>query len=358
MTTTIRWGILATGKIAHAFASDLMLVPDAELAAVGSRRLPAAQAFAEEYAADNGRPIRAHGSYEELVADPDVDVVYIATPHALHLANARLAFEAGKHVLCEKPLTLSVADSEAMIALARQHGVFLMEAMWTACHPGVRTLQRRLAAGEFGTPRHIHAELGFVVQASPEDRMLDPDLGAGALLDMGIYPLTFAHLMLGEAAALTAQADLRVRPGTASGTPGAIDMAIAMTGSYADGALATMHASMTSWTTSAAAIATDRGRIDVPEFHHPSRITFTPKATMSDWTAAAGPMAPLEIDPDEPVIGAGYGNEALEVGRCLREGLRESPLVPHEQTLTLMRQMEEIRGLTGIRYPGEGRPGS
>jgi predicted dehydrogenase len=351
MTEKTRWGILATGKIAHAFASDLLLVPDAELTAVGSRRLPAAQAFAEQYA--GGRAVRAHGSYEELVADPEVDVVYIATPHTLHLENARLAFEAGKHVLCEKPLTLSVADSAEMIALARRHDRFLMEAMWMACHPGIRALRRRLASGELGTPRHVHAELGFVVRAAADDRMLDPDLGAGALLDMGIYPLTFAHLMLGEAQALTAQADLRVVPGSTTGTEGAIDMAIAMTGSYAEGALATLHASMTSWTTSAAAIATDLGRIDVPEFHHPSRITFTPKAAMTDWTADAGPMDPVEIEPEEPVIGAGYGNEAAEVNRCLRAGLRESPLVPHDQTLTLMRQLEEIRRGTGIRYPGE-----
>jgi predicted dehydrogenase len=345
----IRWGILATGKIAHAFAQDLMLVPDAELVAVGSRRLGSARACAQEY----GEGIAAHGSYEDLVADPAVDVVYIATPHTLHLANARLAFEAGKHVLCEKPLTVSVADAEEMVALARRHDRFLMEAMWMACHPGIRTLRRRLAAGEFGTPRHVHAELGFVVRASPEDRMLDPDLGAGALLDMGVYPLTFAHLMLGEAAALTAQADLRVTPGTSSGEESAIDLAIAMTGRYDGGALATLHASMTSWTSGAAAIATDAGRIDVPDFHHPVAMTFTPKATMADWTAAVGPLDPIVIEPDEPVIGTGYGNEAAEVNRCLRAGLRESPLVPHAQTLTLLRQVEEVRRATGIRYPGE-----
>ena len=349
----IRWGILATGKIAHAFAQDLMLVPGAVLTAVGSRRLSSAEAFAEEYAEANGAPIRAHGSYEELAADPDVDVIYIATPHALHLDNARLAFAGGKHVLCEKPLTLSVSGAEEMIALARQHGRFLMEAMWTACHPGVRALQRRLAAGEFGTPRHVHAEIGFVVTADPADRMLNPDLGAGALLDMGIYPLTFAHLLLGEARSLTAQADLAVATGTESGQEGAIDMAIAMTGAYPGGALATMHAAMSSWSSSAAAIATDQGRIDVADFFHPTSIVFTPQSQKADWAAEDAALEPIAIEPDEPVIGKGYGNEAAEVGRCLRAGLLESPLVPHAQTLTLMRQMEELRRLTGIRYPGE-----
>ena len=345
----IRWGILATGKIAHAFARDLVQVADAELVAVGSRRPASAQAFAEEYGGLAGRPIRAHGSYASLVEDPEVDVVYIATPHALHLADALLAFEHGKHVLCEKPLTIAVGEAEQMVAAARERGLFLMEAMWTACHPGVRALRRRLAAGEFGTPRHVHAELGFVVRADPSDRMLNPDLGAGALLDMGIYPLTFAHLILGEAQGLTGQA---VLAGSTTGDA-AIDLSVAMTGAYAGGALATMHASMTSWSSASAAIATDRGRIDVPEFHHPTRITFTPKAELADWTAEGAPLQPVEIEPDEPVIGRGYGNEALEVGRCLREGLLESPLVPHAQTLTLMRQMEQIRRLTGIRYPGE-----
>jgi len=351
--TPIRWGILATGKIAHAFATDLAHVPGAELVAVGSRRLASAEAFAEQYGRPGGPAPRAYGSYEDLVADPDVDVIYIATPHSLHLDNARLCFEAGKHVLCEKPLTLSVADSEEMVALAREHGLFLMEAMWTACHPGVRALQRRLAAGEFGTPRHVHAELGFVVNADPSDRMLNPDLGAGALLDMGIYPLTFAHLMLGQARSLTAQADLVVARGTDSGEEGAIDMSVAMTGAYDNGALATMHASMSSWSSAAAAIATDRGRIDVREFFHPTSMVFTPNAQKADWTDADVALEPVVIEPDEPVLGMGYGNEAAEVGRCLRAGLVESPLVPHEQTLTLMRQMEEIRQLTGIRYPGE-----
>jgi len=342
-----RWGILATGKIAHQFAQDLLQTPGAQLVAVGSRRLAAAEEFAAAYSRE-GEPVRAHGSYEDLVADPEVDVVYIATPHSLHLENARLAFEAGKHVLCEKPLTLNLADAEEMVALARRHDRFLMEAMWMACHPGIRALRERLHAGEFGRPAHIHAELGFVVTADPSDRMLDPALGASALLDMGIYPLTFAHLMLGEAAALTAQADL------ATAGESTFDRAIALTGKYADGGLATMVASITSWSSSAATIATDRGRIDLQEFHHPTTITFTPRAVVADWTAQGGTVEPVEIVPVEPVIGRGYGNEALEVGRCLAAGLRESPLVPHEQTLALLRQMDDVRRQVGVHLPADG----
>src|SRR6478609_2223866 len=260
---TTRWGILATGKIAHTFAEDLALAPGAELVAVGSRRLASAEAFAGRYGGT------AYGSYEELVADPAVDVVYVATPHALHLDHARLAFEAGKHVLCEKPLTLNVAEAEAMVALARQHDRFLMEAMWTACHPVVRRVAADLRAGRIGTPRHFHAELGFRVDAPAEDRMLNPELGASALLDMGIYPLTVAHLFLGEAEELHAVASL---------SEGGIDLDVALTGRYPGGALATMTASMTSWSSRAAALATDRGRIDLDDFHHPTRATFTPSA--------------------------------------------------------------------------------
>jgi predicted dehydrogenase len=230
-----RWGILGPGKIARSFAHDLALAPGAELAAVGSRSGARARAFAQDYGAE-----AAYGSYEELLADSSIDVVYIASPHALHLEHARLALESGRHVLCEKPLTLSVAEAEEMIALARQHDRFLMEAMWTACHPVVLALRDRLRTGELGTPHHLLAELGFVVDAPPEDRMLDPSLGAGALLDMGIYPLTFAHLLLGEAEELTAYAVLSEE---------GIDMDIAIMGRYPGGALATMKASM-SWTTS------------------------------------------------------------------------------------------------------------
>ncbi|WP_243058978.1 Gfo/Idh/MocA family protein [Nocardioides sp. SR21] len=336
MTDDIRWGILATGKIAHSFARDLALVPGARLTAVGSRRLDSAQAFAQEYGA-----AAAHGSYEDLVSDPDVDVIYIATPHALHLENARIAFEAGKHVLCEKPLTLRTSDAEEMVRLAKQHDRFLMEAMWMACHPVIRELKDRLASGEFGTPSHVHAELGFKVQAGPDDRMFDPALGASALLDMGIYPLTFAHLMLGEAEALTAMAVLSDR---------GIDQDVAVAGRYPGGALATMTASLTAYSSRKAEIATSLGRIDLADFHHPAKAVFVPQVPgEGSWVLVPG--EPVEILGREPVIGQGYGNEAAEVGRCLREGLRESPLVPHDQTLTLMRQMDELCARAGVTFP-------
>ena len=192
MTSTTRWGILATGKIARSFAENLHATPDAGIAAVGSRSRESAEAFVRDLGDDD---TRVHASYADLVADPDVDVVYVASPHSHHLEHARLAFAAGKPVLCEKPLTLTRAAGEQLFESAGD--LFCMEAMWMACHPLVRDLRTRLAAGEFGTPRQVHADLGFVVPFDASDRMWDPALGAGALLDMGIYPLTFARLMLG-----------------------------------------------------------------------------------------------------------------------------------------------------------------
>ncbi len=333
-----RWAVLGPGRIAHSFAGDLRLVPDAELTAVGSRSQTRAEAFAREFGF-----ARAYGSYDELLADDSVDAVYVASPHALHVEHVTAALEAGKHVLCEKPITLRAADAQELFALARRHDRLLMEAMWTGCHPVVLALQRRLRDGEFGTPHHLHAELGFVVDTEPDDRLLDPALGAGALLDMGIYPLTFAHLLLGEAQELTATAVL---------SDSGIDLDIAMAGRYPGGALATMVASMTSWSSRRAEIATDLGRLVLEDFHHPTRATFTATA-VGGTNDATERLDPLRIEGDEPVVGRGYGNEAMEFQRCLTEGLLESPLVPHDQTLTIMRQMDRVRALVGVRYPGD-----
>ncbi len=336
---TTRWGILGPGRIARSFAHDLGLVPDAEATAVGSRSLSRATAFAEEHGFAS-----AYGSYEELLADESVDAVYVASPHGLHVEHVTAALEAGKHVLCEKPITLRAADAEALLALALRHERLLMEAMWTACHPVVRAVQRELREGAFGTPHHLHAELGFVVDTTPDDRLLDPALGAGALLDMGIYPLTFAHLLLGEAEALTATAVL---------SDTGIDLDIAVAGRYPGGAVATLVASMTSWSSRRAELATDRGRLLLEDFHHPTHATFTPTAVggSNDDTER---LEARRIEGDEPVIGRGYGNEAAEFQRCLAEGLLESPLVPHAQTLAIMRQMDQVRAQVGVRYPGDG----
>ncbi len=326
----IRWGVLAPGRIARPFAADLALVPDAELVATGSRSRDRAEAFAAEFGG------AAHGSYEDLVSDPAVDVVYVASPHALHVEHTRLALEAGKHVLCEKPMTLDAASTQSLFEEAAARGLFLMEAMWTACHPAIRKLRSVLASGQHGTARQVHADIGFLVQADPSDRLLDPALGAGALLDMGIYPLTFAHLVLGEPERLTAVAKL---------SPSGIDLDISIAGLYAGGATAALTASMSSLTPRTAWVSTELGHFDLPRsFHHPGRIRWTSYPNNEPES--------IWIEPDEPVIGRGYGNEIAEVHRCLRAGQLSSDLVPPQQTISLMRQMDDLRAQIGVAYLG------
>ena len=296
--------------------------------ATGSRSRARAAAFAAEFGGT------AHGTYEDLVADPAVDVVYVASPHSLHAAHVRLALAAGKAVLCEKPMTLDGDSTAALFDEARGRGLFLMEAMWTACHPLILKLRALLAGGAYGTARQVHAGLGFVVQTDPTDRLLDPALGAGALLDMGVYPLTFAHLLLGEPERLAAVASL-----SASG----IDLDLAISGLYAGGATAALTASMTSQSPRNATVATELGHFDLPvDFHHPSRMLWSPRG-------ASGPASEW-FEPDEPVVGRGYGNEILEVHRCLRAGRLTSELVPPQQTISLMRQMDDIRSQIGVSY--------
>jgi predicted dehydrogenase len=327
---TVRWGVLAPGRIAHSFAADLALVPDGELVATGSRSLERASEFAAAYGGT------AHGSYEDLVSDPRVDVVYVASPHALHDEHTRLALAAGKHVLCEKPMTLDADSAALLFDEAAARGLFLMEAMWTVCHPTIRKLLALLASGQYGTPRQVHADLGMLVDTDPSDRLLDPSLGAGALLDMGIYPLTLAHLVLGEPEHLAATANL-----SASG----IDLDVSIAGLYPGGATAALTASMTSISPRTASVATELGLFDLPRgFHHPDHL---------QWTASdASAGATERIEPDEPVVGRGYGNEIIEVHRCLRAGAVTSELVPRQQTLSLMRQMDDVRRQIGVLYRG------
>jgi predicted dehydrogenase len=323
---TTRWGILATGKIARSFATDLHEVPGAVISAVGSRSAGSAAAFARDVGDEQ---TRAHDSYDALVADPDVDVVYVASPHSHHLEHARLAFAAGKPVLCEKPVALSRADGQALFDAAG--GLFSMEAMWMACHPLVVELARRLRAGDFGTPRQVHADLGFVVPVDPASRMWDPALGAGALLDMGIYPLTLARLMLGPFETVTSVGTLDDR---------GVDVDVAIAARHESGAVSALTTSMTSTSPRTATIATDQGLLALPwDFHHP---------TYAVWTPADG--EPQRIEPPTPVLGTGLGNEAAHVQDCLRDGLVESPLVPHAQTLELLGVMDDLRAQLGVTY--------
>jgi predicted dehydrogenase len=322
----IRWGILATGNIAHSFAGDLRLVPGARLSAVGSRSLGAAQDFAAAHGA-----VRAHGSYEELASDPDVDVVYVATPHSLHRANVELCLAAGKAVLCEKALALNADDAAAMVATSRASGLFLMEAMWMRCNPTILAIQDAVAAGAIGAVTAAAADFGFVPNLPSTDRVFDPALGASALLDIGIYPLTFASLFLGEPERIVSTGTLSER---------GIDLACSSALGYADGAVASVSCTMTAVTPCHAFVAGRRGRIELePRFSESRGFTLTNETGQTTY----------KFD----VRGKGYVHEIEEVHRCLQEGHTESRLVPLDDSLALMRQMDLIRRQIGSTLPGD-----
>lgn len=316
----VRWGILATGHIAENFAADLALVGGSELAAVGSRRLDAATDFAERHG-----QARAHGSYEELAADPEIDVIYVATPHSRHFEDVMLCFEAGKSVLCEKALTMNLADTQTLVDEAIQRELFFAEAMWMRTNPNIRRARKMVAEGACGTIGQVRAELGF---AADHDviRLWDPTLGASALLDVGIYPLTFAYLILGEPVEIVAAGVLSDR-----GT----DINAGATMTYAGGAVASIAWNQVAWTDNRASIAGDGGRIEMPAaFHETTRFTYAYGETLENIS--------------EPVTGRGYAHEIAEVADCLRAGKTESTLLPLDETVSIMKQMTDILSQLGV----------
>ncbi|MEU1616452.1 Gfo/Idh/MocA family oxidoreductase [Streptomyces sp. NPDC005722] len=325
----VRWGIIATGGIAASFAEDLReLKDDAEIVAVGSRRIESARAFADRF----GIP-RAYGSWTELADDDGVDVVYVATPHSAHRVAAGLCLRAGRSVLCEKPFTVNAVEARELSDLARAHGRFLMEAMWTYCNPVVRRLTELVADGAVGEVRSVHADFGLGGPFEPGHRLLDPALGGGALLDLGVYPVSFAHLLLGEPDEVQAWAHL---------TEQGVDDNTGMLLGYDSGAMAVLSCSLTADTAQTAVVTGSKGRIEVPaSFFHPDRFVLHREGREPEEFGA----------PDDGL--RGLQHEAAEVMRCLRAGERESPLVPLEGSLAVMRTLDTVRDRIGVRYPGE-----
>ncbi|MEU6554836.1 Gfo/Idh/MocA family oxidoreductase [Streptomyces sp. NPDC046915] len=327
---SVRWGILATGGIAAAFTADLVDLPDAELVAVASRSGESARAFAERF----GIP-RAYGDWEALANDEDIDVVYVATPHSAHRAAAGLCLEAGRNVLCEKPFTLNLREAEELVELARGRGRFLMEAMWMYCNPLIRRLKALVDDGAIGEVRTVQADFGLAGPFPPAHRLRNPALGGGALLDLGVYPVSFAQLLLGEPSDVTARATL---------SPEGVDLQTGALLSFDGGALASVHCSIVGGTSVTASVTGSRGRIDIPSgFFHPDRFVLhrdgrDPEEFAAD--PADGPRSSLR-------------HEAREVMRALRAGETESPLVPLEGTLAVMRTLDALRERIGVRYPGE-----
>jgi predicted dehydrogenase len=332
MTDTIRWGILGLGNIAHAFAGGIGALPDAEVIACGSRTAEKAEAFGEKW----GIPHR-HGSYAALAADPDVDAIYIATPHPMHLEDSLLALAHGKPVLCEKPFTVNAAGTEAIIAAAQQADRLVMEAMWTRFLPHVRKTEELIAAGAIGEVRMIQADFSFRGGWDPQSRLLNPALGGGGLLDVGVYVLSLAHLLLGAPTTITGVATI--------GETGVDEQAVMSLG-FADGRLAALSCGVRTSSPHEVLILGTEGRIKMqPLWWRPSHLTLSQSGK------------PDEVI-ETPAVGNGYNYQAEEFGRCLRAGLRESPLRPLADTLAVMRTMDTLRAQWGLVYPMEtgGQP--
>lgn len=323
----LRWGILSTGNIAEQFAKGLAVLDDAELVAVGSRSQEAADAFGNKYNVPHRHP-----SYEALADDPEVDAIYVATPHTLHAQNTLLCLRAGKAVLCEKPFAINAVQAESMVREARERGVFLMEAMWTRYLPHIVRLRELIEQGTIGELRMLTANFGFRTEFNPATRLFDPKLGGGALLDVGIYPVSLASMLLGEPASVVSQAEL--------GQTG-VDEQSAFVFRYNGGQLALLSCAIRTTNVHEAIVYGTKGHIRINK----------PWWNLSSLTVAVDgqPEQTLSFD----TVGNGYNYEAAEVAACLRADKTESATMPLDETLQLMRTMDSIRAQWGLRYPDE-----
>ncbi|MFT4030578.1 MAG: Gfo/Idh/MocA family oxidoreductase [Protaetiibacter sp.] len=327
MTERLRWGILGTGGIARAFTSDLKLA-GFTVTAAGSRTREAAEAFA----AGHGIP-HAHGSYEELAADPEVDVIYVSTPHPFHAENALLALEHGKHVLVEKPFTINEAEARRVVDLAESAGLVVLEAMWTRWLPHMVRVRELIATGALGEVRAVIADHDQKLSADPAHRLQNPELGGGALLDLGIYPVSFAWDVLGAPASVHA-----ISSPTATG----VDRQTAIILGYPGGEQAVIHTQLDARGPSTAVVIGTEARIEIdPVWYMP--------ASFSLIDAADTVIERFE----ERVPGRGMHFQAAELERLVAGGITSGEILPPRETVAIMGTLDEIRRQIGLRYPGE-----
>ena len=320
--STVRWGIVGPGRIAHNVVRDFAHVEGAEAVAVASRSAERAQVFADEHQIPG-----VYDSYADLVRAPDVDVLYIATPHPQHHAVAVAAIEAGKAVLVEKTFTATVAGAEDIVAAGRRRRVFEMEAMWTRFQPAIVAARELIENGAIGEVRHVQADLGVDQPFNPTDRLFDPAQGGGAMLDLGVYVVSFAQYFLGTPARVEVNGSL---------TPTGVDAEAGLLLGYEDGRAAALLATIKHYTPGAARILGTTGWIDVqPRFHHPRTIVLNRRGR----------------DPEpitRPPIGGGYAHELIEVTEAVAAGRTESALMPLEDTLAVQRILNQACEQLGV----------
>lgn len=324
MSEVFRWGILGCGRIADAFATGLQALDGHRVAAVGSRDLARAQAFAARFPSESGPA--AHGSYEGLCADA-LDAIYVATPHSHHAEHARLVLDAGKALLLEKPFTVNARETEEVLTHAADREVFAMEAMWTRFRPALLHVLDILESRDFGKPQMLHASFGFRGDFDPDKRHFRRELAGGALLDVGVYCVSLAMLVFGGRA--------QSRASLASiGTTGVDERSGYLLG-FDGGGLAVLSSAIGTDTQHDAVVDMENGRIVIPDFWRPTRVL---------------------VNGDERCFeepGNGYQWQALEVERCVRSGLLESPLRTHAETVDVMRELDALRSTWDLRYPAD-----
>ena len=325
--TGLRWGILGTGGIAHLFTSDLKL-EGFNVTAVGSR----SQASADEFAAAHGIG-RAHASYEALVADPEVDVVYVSTPHPFHAENAILALEAGKHVLVEKPFTINAAEAQAVVELATDRGLVVLEAMWTRWLPHMARLHEIIESGVLGEVRTVLADHDQKLSSDPNHRMQAPSLGGGALLDLGIYPVSFAWDIFGAPSSVTA---------ISSPTPTGVDRQTAILLGYSDGQQAVLHTALDTRGPNKAVVIGTEGRIEIdPVWYNPTSFTvYDSSDTVIERYESS-------------VQGRGMQFQASALEAIVASGGLSGTELPPDETVAIVGTLDEIRRQIGLRYPTE-----
>jgi predicted dehydrogenase len=330
LAPAIRWGIMAPGRIAHAFARAVSVGTASKVVAVGSRSLERAQAFADTHGV-----AAAYGSYEEVAADPDVDAVYIASPHSGHLEHALIAIEGGKPVLVEKPFTRSAAEARQVFDAAAARGVFAMEAMWSRCLPQYDVVRQAVEGGLLGDIVSVSADHGQPLHPDGPRRLSDPALAGGALLDLGVYPLAFADLVLGGFDSITAVGTL---------TEEGVDSTASILVAGPSGASGLVATTMLSHTPCTATVVGTRANILLdPTFYQPTTVRLLSRT---------GEVLDVR-DESLPHHVHGFSYEAAEVAWCLAEGTSESGLVPQAATLRVMDAMDEVRRQIGVVYPGE-----
>jgi len=323
------WGVLGAGGIADAFVRDLALVPDARVAAVASRTRRSAAALASRH----GIPT-CHVSPAALLADPEIDAVYVATPHTEHHPLALAALAAGKAVLVEKPFTVDARQAREVATAATAAGCFLLEGMWMRFLPHIDRLRELLAANAIGPVHSVIADHSQRIPFVAGGRHFDPALGGGALLDLGVYPVSFAHLVLGAPSGTVVAASTPTRTGVDATTTAIL--------TYVSGAQAVITTGLLARGTTRASVHGERGYIELDgDFYGPTTL----RVVDSDGT--------VRDEFDGRVAGYGLRFEAVEVMECVRAGLHESPRLPLAETIAVMDTLDRIRTAIGLRYPSD-----